>query len=272
MLQKRINLKTTNDIEFSVDIFFKKQFQENPDPRKWPLIMIFPGGGFVALEERESEPIAEAFLAKGYQTAIVNYPLMSNTPFYPNAIIAGLDAIQFFQKNASEYNIDSKEIITLGFSAGGHLVSLMNSLDTNDKKELGFDNSVKANAQILAYPVVGLQMGFPKTIAEAKKISPDKKYWNSNELVTAQTPPTFIWHTMADKVVPVKNTLSYAYALSEADVPFEYHVFNTFSEGIHGIGLASYATQRYQHDEDVNDRTAIWLNLADSWIHKTLSL
>ncbi|KRK81116.1 alpha/beta hydrolase [Companilactobacillus nodensis] len=275
MLQKRINLKSESDVEFNVDIFFKKQFNENPDPRTWPLVLIFPGGGFVALEERESEPIAEAFLARGYQAAIINYPLMtntSNTPFYPNGIIAGLEAIRYFKTNASKYNIDPQKIITLGFSAGGHVVALMNSLNASDIKDLGFDESIKANAQILGYPVVGLQMGFPKTIDDAKKISPNKKYWNANEQVTAKTPPTFIWHTMADKVVPVKNTLAYTYALSEAHVPFEYHVFNTFSEGIHGIGLASYATQRYQHEEDANNRVAVWLDLADSWIHKTLSL
>ncbi|APX71625.1 alpha/beta hydrolase [Companilactobacillus allii] len=270
MLQKKISLNIKPNKQFSIDLFIKKQFDEIPDPRNWPLILIFPGGGFAALEERESEPIAMAFLAKGYQVAIVKYPLMNKESFYPNAIIAGLETIKYFRKNAKIFNIDENKIITLGFSAGGHLVALLNSLSDEDKSKLNFNNLKTANAQILAYPVINLKMGFPKNIKDVQKISPEQKYWSAEEMVNPLTPPTFIWHTMADKVVPVKNTLAYVEALADKNIPFEYHVFNTFHTGIHGIGLASFATQRYQHDEDINDRTAIWLDLADSWIHQTL--
>ena len=58
----------------------------------------------------------------------------------------------------------------------------------------------------------------------------------SNEKqVTGNTPPTFLWHTVEDKAVPVENSLQFATALQKADVPFALHVYQ---KGRHGIGLA----------------------------------
>jgi acetyl esterase/lipase len=53
--------------------------------------------------------------------------------------------------------------------------------------------------------------------------------------VTSATPPTFIYHTNADTVVPVENSVAYFLALRKAGVPAEFHVFK---DGPHGTGLA----------------------------------
>jgi dipeptidyl aminopeptidase/acylaminoacyl peptidase len=58
----------------------------------------------------------------------------------------------------------------------------------------------------------------------------------SNELqVTAQTPPTFLFHTTADQTVPVENSLMFYVALRKAGVPAEMHIYE---QGPHGVGLA----------------------------------
>ena len=58
----------------------------------------------------------------------------------------------------------------------------------------------------------------------------------SNEKqVTARTPPTFLFHTQDDAVVPVENALLFFEALQKAKVPSELHVF---PHGRHGVGLA----------------------------------
>jgi len=54
--------------------------------------------------------------------------------------------------------------------------------------------------------------------------------------VTGNTPPTFLWHTVQDKAVPVENSLQFATALRKAGVPFALHVYQ---KGRHGIGLAA---------------------------------
>ena len=59
----------------------------------------------------------------------------------------------------------------------------------------------------------------------------------SNELqVTPRTPPSFLWHTADDQMVPVANSLIFAEALSRNKVPFELHVF---PHAPHGAGLAT---------------------------------
>ncbi|MEO5961775.1 MAG: prolyl oligopeptidase family serine peptidase, partial [Opitutaceae bacterium] len=52
--------------------------------------------------------------------------------------------------------------------------------------------------------------------------------------VTKNTPPTFIWHSVEDKTVPVENALLFASALRRANVPFSLHIYET---GAHGLGL-----------------------------------
>jgi len=59
----------------------------------------------------------------------------------------------------------------------------------------------------------------------------------SNESqVTAQTPPTFLFHTANDRTVPVENSVSFFLALRKAGVPAEMHIYEN---GPHGLGLAT---------------------------------
>ena len=58
----------------------------------------------------------------------------------------------------------------------------------------------------------------------------------SNELqVTAQTPPTFLFHTNEDTGVPPENSVAFYLALRKAGVPAEMHIYE---RGPHGVGLA----------------------------------
>jgi acetyl esterase/lipase len=60
----------------------------------------------------------------------------------------------------------------------------------------------------------------------------------SNEKqVTAQTPPTFLFHTGDDPAVPVENSVLYYLALRKHKVPAELHVYE---HGRHGVGLAPF--------------------------------
>lgn len=44
-------------------------------------------------------------------------------------------------------------------------------------------------------------------------------------LVTKNTPPTFLWATAADDLVPVQHSIRMAHALADHQVPFEMHIF-----------------------------------------------
>ena len=53
--------------------------------------------------------------------------------------------------------------------------------------------------------------------------------------VTSETPPTFLFHTSDDNVVPVQNSIEFYLALRTAGVPAEMHIY---LHGRHGVGLA----------------------------------
>ena len=44
----------------------------------------------------------------------------------------------------------------------------------------------------------------------------------------------FLWHTIEDATVPVRNALDFANALEDHFVPFSLHIYH---QGRHGIGL-----------------------------------
>jgi acetyl esterase/lipase len=92
---------------------------------------------------------------------------------------------------------------------------------------------------ILAYPVITMKAPFAHAGSRKNLLgeNPDPKLVDelSNETqVTAQTPPTFIFTTSDDSVVPVENSVMFYSALHKAGVAAELHVFEN---GPHGVGL-----------------------------------
>ena len=45
--------------------------------RKYPAVLIIPGGGYAIVSRRESEPVALRYLAKGYAAFILDYSLLN---------------------------------------------------------------------------------------------------------------------------------------------------------------------------------------------------
>ena len=130
----------------------------------------------------------------------------------------------------------------MGFSAGGHLASTAGThFDGGDPHAP--DPIHRAGSRpdflILAYAVITME---PPYAHESSVIAllgehPDRKLREelSNELrVTAQTPPTFLFATNADDVVPAENSAQFYMALRKAGVPAELHIFE---KGPHGVGL-----------------------------------
>ena len=66
---------------------------------------------------------------------------------------------------------------------------------------------------ILCYPVIDFRAGWPKEDDIRRRISVEEAWQGAQNLVTEQTPRTFIWHTNTDGTVPAENTLLFAQAL-----------------------------------------------------------
>ena len=86
-------------------------------------------------------------------------------------------------------------------------------------------------------------------------------------LVTENTPPTFLWATSADELVPVQHSLRMAHALADHKVPFEMHIFE---EGMHGLSVATQASAGAK--TQINADAAKWVDLVEAWLKKRFAL
>jgi acetyl esterase/lipase len=170
-------------------------------------------------------------------------------------------AIRTVRSKASEYRLLPDRIGIMGFSAGGHLASTAGThFDAGDASAADpIDRlSSRPDFLVLCYPVISFgQFAHQGSKRNLLGENPDPKLVESlsNETqVTAQTPPTFLFHTTTDAAVPVENSVMFYAALRKAGVPAELHIYE---RGPHGVGLA-------QTDEALSSwpaRLADWLRV-----------
>ncbi len=211
-------------------------------------VIICPGGGYAILAiAHEGYDIAKEFNKYGVTAFVLKYRLPSDEIMIDKAIGPLQDAQQamkIVRENASKWNLDSAKIGIMGFSAGGHLAS---TLETHYKKSL-VDNPKKTNLRpdfaILGYPVVTMGKFGHKGSREnllGKTAAQDQIDYYSNELqVNQNTPPTFIFQANDDKTVPSENSLDLTKALKQAGVKTELHLYQA---GGHGFGLNNPTTK-----------------------------
>ena len=238
------------------------------DGKKRPIVVIFPGGGYGMVSEREAERIAMAYNAAGFHAAVVYYCVEPHT--HPLPIQNAANAVAMLRENAEKWNIDADKVIVCGFSAGGHLAASLSAL-WNDS-EIFSEHEIelamhKPNAQILSYPVITSGEFAHKDSFKNLTGTDDESnhLWSSLSLerrITDIIPPTFLWHTYEDICVPVENTLMYAAGLRRVGVPFELHIFE---KGEHGLSRVSdeliWSKRKFEREYP-------WLSLSVDWLNQ----
>jgi len=176
------------------------------------------------------------------------------------------------RENAAEWNVESDKITVCGFSAGGHLAASLGTMWDSDFVQNNSEiakGQTKPNALILGYPLITFgehtAHGCFDSFAGKGADESLKKEFSLEFNVTAETPPTFIWHTVDDMVVPIENALMFASALQEKKVQFEMHLYQN---GPHGISLA---TDEVSEGEGwSNPHIATWIDLCVEWLERQL--
>lgn len=204
-------------------------------------VIIFPGGGYFQLSViGEGKDIAQAYNEKGISAFVATYRYQ---PYNCNAILAdGQRAVQFVRYFAKDFGIDPEKIAVLGFSAGGHLATMV--CQHRPEKNLAgdeiFEISSVPNAVLLGYAVTTLGDGTFRTmpgifLGEENETNSSLITKYSYEYNISEMPPAFVFYSDLDKAVnPQKNSVAFADALKEAGKTVEIH---GYSDGKHGIGL-----------------------------------
>lgn len=206
-------------------------------------VVVCPGGGYGGLAlDHEGKQIGEWYNEFGVTAFVLRY---RHAPRYshPTPMLDVQRALRTVRAKAEEFGIDPKRIGVMGFSAGGHLASTAAThFDEGDPKaDDPIDQvSCRPDFAILCYPVITFTQDFMHVGSRNNLLgkSPEEELIKSlsNELqVTEKTPPTFLFHTWEDQVVPPQNSLAFYLAMKEKGVPGELHIYE---HGRHGVGLA----------------------------------
>jgi acetyl esterase/lipase len=200
---------------------------------------------------------------------------------FPNPLIELVLTMTFIRENCHEFNVNPDQIGVIGFSAGGHLAASLGVHWNSEWLSEMLDSEprwYRPNFQVLSYPILDYMLN--KEIAEERGIGDPKfmsiaarmvfgadedatlvKRATVKDFVTPDTPPTFLWHTVQDKLVFIQNSLEFTEALEKAGVLWELH---TFYGGEHGLSLATELTGR------VDERAQNWNQLMFSWLKEVL--
>jgi acetyl esterase/lipase len=100
-----------------------------------PLVIWVHGGGWMHNDKYADmgymKGTIRAILEKGYGLASIDYR-HSTTAIFPAQIQDCVQAVQFLHDNATKYKLDQRHFALMGFSAGGHLASLLALSNNNN--------------------------------------------------------------------------------------------------------------------------------------------
>lgn len=214
------------------------------DNKERPCVLVVPGGAYYIASPTEAGIVALDFYHKGYQTFVLTYTtnLLGTIPLKDQPMRDLARAVRIVRSRSKEYSIKPDCIATCGFSAGGHLTASegVHYNDIEEKNPLYSNVSARPDAMLLCYPVITsgpyTHEGSMQNLLGANPTADELKYMSLETQVTSQTPPSFLWQTVTDEVVPVENSYLFADACKKNCVSFAHHVF---SQGPHGLSLAT---------------------------------
>lgn len=199
--------------------------------------------------QKESSSIASFYNEQGISVFILNYrtKALDNDINYQKILSDGTRAVKYVRYFADRYYVDPNKIAVQGYSAGGHLASMLLTRydfkidDPNYSKDAIDEVDAKPNASVLCYAVLTFTGSGVHSGTRNNFIDDESKYeyYSATLSVTENTAPTFLWCHKNDKSVnATANTIAMASALESKGVKHELHVYDDNGTKDHGIGIA----------------------------------
>lgn len=233
-----------------------------PEKCNGTAVIVVPGGGFCReVMNLEGTRIAQWLNNNGIAAFVLKHrmPVNPHKPMCDVPLMDAQRAMRIVRSRAAEWGFDAGKIGIMGFSAGGHLSSL---LATCFDKEVyvPMDEidavSAKPNFAMLGYSAISIDV-YKTSHPHTSAYRIEYLTHNSTEkLVRPDMPPVFIMETDNDKTTPAEHSLAFYIAARKVNIPAELHIFKT---GGHGYGLGDNRAQVY-----------IWPELFLNWLKEVL--
>ena len=208
-----------------------------PDPTKSSGVAVIfsPGGGYVRVGDGKAD--ARWLNSLGITAFVLKYRL--DNYGHPAPLQDVLRAIRIVRSRAAEFGVRSDRIGVMGGSAGGHLSACAATMWDSPEGKTGNtldDVSARPDFAALIYPVVTMEnpfvhKGSRRALFGNTSTQEQIDLMSVEKHIHSNSPPFFIVATMADKTVPVENSLKLYQALRNAGVVAEMH---DYSAGEHG--------------------------------------
>jgi len=224
-----------------LEIYCPSNSKEMNINRKRKTILCLPGGGYTWTSDREAEVIALRFISYDFNVFVLRYECPPKE--YPRPVTDAIAALDYINKNKDKYNVD--KVCVMGFSAGGNLAgNVANYANRKDFQNLiNVDNHFDLFAVVLGYPVINLTLPgitHQGTSNEISHLNNEYKKEFSVELnMTKDFPPTYVWHTLNDQTVNIKNTYLLDEKLNEYGIK---HITRLYEKGVHGLSTGDLFT------------------------------
>ena len=216
---------------------------DNPTGRA---IVGVPGGGYSVLSNSHEGTLASGWLNKqGISYFVVNYRLPNGDRSLPIGDVEKV--MRMVRDSANVWSINPHDVGIMGFSAGGHLASVISTLS---------DFDARPNFSILFYPVISMDVKKSHRWSCINFLGEEghkngnlvHKYSTNNAVRTHLTPPAIIITASDDGLVnPITNGLEYYKAMHNAGNECAYYSYPT---GDHGFGFGHWF--KY-HNQMLND-------------------
>lgn len=208
-----ISYSTADQQTLKADLFLPTEKKSTP----MPLVIVIHGGGW-SNRTGDMESICQRLNKNGFAALNITYRFAPNYhhPVQVNDVKA---VIPWLMANAEKFNIDKNQISAWGYSAGAHLAFLL-----VNQPDLGLKFKAVVVGGIPSYfptypksPLITEYMGM--------KYFDNPKAWleaSPTTFVSAQSPPTFIYHGIDDSLVGIDQAQLLDQKLSEVKVKHEF--------------------------------------------------
>ena len=230
--QRQFTLNLTDDGKAQMVCFL-------PEKPSGKAIVGIPGGGYSMLSNTHEGTLASGWLnERGIAYFVVNYRLPEGDRTKPIGDVE--QGFRIVRDSAQAWGINPNDVGIMGFSAGGHLASV---ISTHSAYE------VRPNFTILFYPVISMDERVSHVwscrnfLGEGQKDPKLVRDFSTNNAVRRHlTPPACIIMSSDDNLVPpVTNGLTYYTAMRNAGNECAMFIYPT---GGHGYGFGNWFPYR----------------------------